>query len=366
MSTSETLRAAAASSHAHTTENPGYLRIATEEAFATPELLQRWKALLEKGGDLDPGFVGQWQYFLGDSPRSKGIAARLQDLGELRLRDMDDTGIAHQILSLTNPGVQIFDEATAVPLATSLNDQLAEAISKHPARFSGLAAIAPQNPAAAAKELERAVHRLGLKGAIVNSHTHSEYLDNPKFWDIFAAAESLDVPIYLHPSTPSRRMYEPFAEWGLEGAIYGFAIETSLHLLRIILSGVFDRFPKLRMVVGHLGEGLPYWFFRIDFFHRANVATNRYANVKKLNKKPSDYLKENVWYTTSGMAWEPPILYCQQVLGVDRVLYAMDYPYQFVPEEVKVTDNLPISAADKRKLYQSNAERVFNLAGLSG
>jgi 5-carboxyvanillate decarboxylase len=338
-----------------------YLRIATEEAFAPAELLQRWKALLEKGGNLDPGFVGQWGYFLGKSERSQGIASRLQDIGEGRIRDMDATGIARQILSLTNPGVQIFDAATGSALATSLNDQLAEAIRKYPARFSGLAAIAPQNPAAAAKELERGVRKLGLKGVIINSHTQGEYLDDPKFWDIFAAAEALDVPIYLHPSTPSARMYAPFAEWGLEGAIYGFAIETSLHLLRIIFAGVFDRFPKLRMVVGHLGEGLPYWFFRVDFFHRANVATNRYANVKKLEKKPSDYLRENVSVTTSGMAWEPPILYCQQVLGVDRVLYAMDYPYQFVPEEVKVTDNLPIKNADKKKLYQTNAERVFKL-----
>jgi 5-carboxyvanillate decarboxylase len=342
-------------------DSAGYLRIATEEAYAPPELLQRWKALLEKGANLDPGFVGQWSYFLGDSPRSKGIAWRLQDLGEQRIRDMDETGIARQILSLTNPGVQIFEAETGTALATAFNDQLAEAIRKRPDRFSGLAAIAPQNPAAAAKELERGVRKLGLKGAIINSHTQGQYLDDPKFWDIFAAAESLDVPIYLHPSTPSARMYAPFAEWGLEGAIYGFAIETSLHLLRIIFAGVFDRFPRLRLVVGHLGEGLPYWFFRIDFFHAANVASGRYANVKKLKKKPSEYIKDSVWVTTSGMAWEPPILYCQKVLGVDRVLYAMDYPYQFVPAEVRVTDDLPISDADNKKLYQSNAEAVFRL-----
>jgi 5-carboxyvanillate decarboxylase len=342
-------------------DSPSYVRIATEEAYAPPELLQRWKALLDKGANLDPGFVGQWSYFLGDSPRAKGIAVRLQDLGEQRIRDMDATGIARQVLSLTNPGVQIFDADTGTALAAAFNDQLAEAIQKRPDRFSGLAAIAPQNPGAAAKELERGVRKLGLKGAIINSHTQGQYLDDPKFWDIFAAAESLDVPIYLHPSTPSSRMYAPFAEWGLEGAIYGFAIETSLHLLRIIFSGVFDRFPRLRLVVGHLGEGLPYWFFRIDFFHAANVASGRYANVKKLTKKPSEYIKDSVWVTTSGMAWEPPILYCQKVLGGDRVLYAMDYPYQFVPAEVRVTDDLPISDADKKKLYQSNAEAVFRL-----
>lgn len=156
-------------------------------------------------------------------------------------------------------------------------------------------------------------------------------------------------------------MVAPFLDRGLDGAVFGFAVETSLHILRIVFSGVFDRFPKLRMMAGHLGEGLPYWFFRIDFMHQRLASNNRYASVPKLQKKPSDYLKENVYVTTSGMAWQPPILYAQSVLGVDRVLYAMDYPYQFVPEEVKVTDDLPISDADKKKLYQTNAERVFAL-----
>jgi 5-carboxyvanillate decarboxylase len=343
-------------------KKPLYLRIATEEAFAPAELLGEWKKMLDRGTELDPGFRDQWGYFLGASPRAAGIAARITDIGEARIRDMDSAGIARQILSLTNPGVQLFGPDEAASWAVSCNDQLAAAIKKHPNRFSGLAAVSPQNPAAAAKELERGVHKLGLKGAIINSHTKGEYLDDRKFWDIFAAAESLDVPIYLHPSTPSPRMYAPFAEWGFEGAIYGFAVETSLHVLRIIASGVFDRFPKLRMVVGHLGEGLPFWFFRLDFFHRANVASGRYPNVRKLKKNNlSDYLRENVWITTSGMAWEPAILYCQELLGADRVLYAMDYPYQFVFEEVKVTDNLRISTAAKKQLYQTNAEKVFNL-----
>jgi 2,3-dihydroxybenzoate decarboxylase len=274
---------------------------------------------------------------------------------------MDDSGIAMQILSLTAPGVQVFDAPEATALARSFNDQLSEAILKRPDRFSGLAAIAPQDPTGAAKELERGVRQLGLKGAIINSHTRGEYLDDSKFWPIFEAAEHLNVPVYIHPTTPPTSMIGPFIERGLDGAIFGFAVETGLHLLRVIVSGVFDRFPKLRIVVGHLGEGLPYWLFRIDFMHRAMVKANRYASVQKLQKQPSDYIKENVYVTTSGMAWEPPILYAQSVLGVDRVLYAMDYPYQFVPEEVQVTDNLPISDADKEKLYQTNAEQVFSL-----
>lgn len=342
--------------------SPPYLRFATEEAYAPPELFELYRELLEDGSHNDPGFASFMGFYLNNSgPRLTEIRAQIQDIGERRIRDMDQTGIAKQILSLTSPGVQVFDAPTAVSLATSFNDQLAEAIRKHPDRFAGLAAIAPQDPSAAAKELQRAVKSLHLKGAIVNSHTRGEYLDDWKFWEIFEAAESLGVPIYLHPNTPSPRMVGPFLDCGLDGAVFGFAVETSLHILRIVFSGVFDRFPKLRMVAGHLGEGLPYWLFRIDFMHQRLTSNNRYANVPKLQRKPSDYLKENFYVTTSGMAWEPPILYAQSVLGVDRVLYAMDYPYQFVPEEVKVTDDLPISDADKKKLYQTNAENVFAL-----
>jgi 5-carboxyvanillate decarboxylase len=337
-----------------------YLRIAAEEAWAPPELIARYRALLADGSHHDPGFESLWGFY-GRNPAVGGVMERMQDLGARRLADMDATGIARQILSLTAPGVQVFDADTAAGLARSSNEQLSQAIRKYPDRFAGLAAIAPQNPRAAAQELERGVRTLGLKGAIVNSHTRGEYLDDPKFWDIFAAAESLHVPIYLHPTTPSPAMIAPFLERGLDGAIFGFAVETGLHMLRIIVSGVFDRFPKLKIVTGHLGEGLPYWLFRIDFMHARMVAAGRYPSVGKLDRRPSEYLKENFYVTTSGMAWAPPILYAQQVLGVDRVLYAMDYPYQFVPDEVKVTDDLPISDADKKMLYQTNAERVFGL-----
>ncbi|RPH45055.1 MAG: amidohydrolase, partial [Lysobacterales bacterium] len=236
-----------------------------------------------------------------------------------------------------------------------------EAVRRHPDRFAGLAAVAPQDPAAAAKELERGVTSLGLKGAIINSHTLGEYLDDTKFWDIFAAAEALKVPIYLHPNTPSAGMIAPFLERGLEGALYGFGVETGMHLLAIITSGAFDRFPGLKIVVGHLGEALPFWLFRLDYMHRASVMAKRYSFMKPLQRKPSDYLRENVYVTTSGMAWEPAILFCRSVLGADRVMYAMDYPYQFVAEEVATQDNLALDDADKKKFFQLNAERVFAL-----
>jgi 2,3-dihydroxybenzoate decarboxylase len=333
-----------------------YKRIATEEAFTTPEILERYRTLLTEPG-VDAGFASLWGHF----SKNGLVTGRLVDLGEQRIADMDASGIAMQVLSLTAPGVQVFDADEAVALARSSNDEMAEAVRKHPARFAGLAAVAPQNPAEAAKELERGVRKLGLKGAIVNSHTRGEYLDDPKFWPIFEAAEALKVPIYLHPTALPAAMLQPFLERGLDGAIYGFGAETGLHILRIILAGVFDRFPNLQMVVGHLGEGLPFWLFRIDFMHRAMVKAKRYASVNALKRRPSEYLRENFHVTTSGMAWEPAILHTQCVLGVDRVLYAMDYPYQFVPEEVKVTDGLPISGEDKQKLYQLNAERVFSL-----
>jgi 5-carboxyvanillate decarboxylase len=342
--------------------NLGFKRIATEEAFATKEIIQAYRDLLARNGSSDIGFNSLMGYYLTNpSDRTRLVSERLQDLGARRIADMDATGIDVQILSLTSPGVQIFDADTAVGLARSANDELAAAIAAHPTRYAALAAVAPQDPAAAAKELERAVQKLGFKGAIVNSHTHGEYLDDPKFWDILAAAEALDVPLYIHPNTPSNAMIKPFMERGLDGAVFGFAVETGLHALRLVVSGAFDRFPRLKVVLGHLGEGLPYWLFRIDFMHGASVRSGRYASQPKLERRASEYLRDNFYYTTSGMAWTPPIRYVQSVMGMDRVMYAMDYPYQFVPEEVNVTDELPIGYEDLKAFYQTNAERVFKL-----
>jgi len=337
------------------------VRIAAEEAWAPKEILERYRKLLaQKPEAWDPGFRSLWGFFLGASERATALARRIQDLGEQRLADMDATGIAKQLVFLTSPGVQVFDASQAVALSQQVNDELIQKIKKHPDRFAGLAAIAPQDPGEAVKELQRAVG-LGLKGAVVNSHTQGSYLDEPKYWEIFEAAQALDVPLYLHPNTPPPEMIAPFLPRGLDGAIYGFAVETGLHVLRIVLAGVFDRFPKLRLVVGHLGEGLPFWLFRLDFMHASMVRAQRYAGVKPLKMKVSDYFKRNIWVTTSGMQWRPAILFAIEVLGSERVMYAMDYPYQFVPEEVKVTDELPISEADRKRLYEDNARDVFRL-----
>jgi 2,3-dihydroxybenzoate decarboxylase len=254
----------------------------------------------------------------------------------------------------------VFDAPTAVSLAESTNDQVAEAVRAHPTRFAALGAVAPQDPAAAAREAERAVRRLGLKGIIINSHTRGEFLDDPKFWEIFEAAEALQVPVYIHPQAPPPQMSAPYVEKGLEGALWGFAAETGLHLLAILRSGALDRFPGLRIVVGHAGEALPFWLYRLDYMNRTARPAIR-SGADRLKRTLSEYMRENVYVTTSGMAWAPVITFVQSVLGMDRVLYAMDYPYQFEPEEVATTDHLPISDADKKKLFQTNAERVFGV-----
>ncbi len=347
----------------HTTAaERGYRRIATEEAWSTPELMDRYRKILaEKPGD-DPGFANLWGFFANnESPRAKDLRDRIQDLDARRIADMDATGIDVQLLLLTAPGVQMFSAGDATALSISTNDQLAATIRKYPTRFAGLAAVAPQAPQAAAQELQRAVNQLGLKGAVINSHTMGEYLDDEKFWDIFAAAESLDVPIYIHPNSPPPKMIEPFLPRCLDAAIWGFQAETGLHALRLIVSGVFDRFPKLKIVLGHAGEGLPFWQSRIDFMHAGIVRSNRSPGVGPLKKKPSDYMRENFYYTTSGMAWEPAITFVQQQMGMDRVMYAMDYPYQYVAEEVAAMDALPLSPEHKKMFFETNAVNIFKL-----
>ena len=336
-------------------------RIATEEAFAPAELLELYRRLLHDGRG-DKGFESLWGFYLGSTAeRPRSVVRKLADLGAERLADMDAAGIDHQVLALTAPGTNVLDPATARSMATLANDVAAQAVRDHPDRYTALAAVALQDPDSAVAELERAVTRLGMCGVIVNSHVQGSYLDDQRFWPVLEAAELLDVPVYLHPNTPNDRMVEPLYEAGLDGAIFGFAVETGMHLLRIITSGVFDRFPRLRLVVGHLGEALPFWLPRIDHFHAAQVASGRYPAMKALQLRPSDYLRRNVWYTTSGMAWQPGIMFVRDVVGPDRVLYAMDYPYQYVPDEVRVQDELPLDADAMHEFYEGIATRVFHL-----
>ncbi|QNA87181.1 amidohydrolase [Sphingomonas sp. So64.6b] len=344
-------------------EGRAYKRIATEEAFCPPELLERYRRLLADNAVDDIGFNGMWGFYANSSSdRCQFIRDHLTDVGDVRLSHMDEAGIDFAVLALTSPGVQVMTTADGTAFATYANDWLADAIARNPDRFDGLAACAPQDPVAAAKEIERGVTKLGLKGVIVNSHIQHEYLDDQKFWAVFEAAEALDVPIYLHPNSPSDGLIKPMLGRGLDGAIWGFSVETGLHVLRIIVAGVFDRFPKLQLVLGHVGESLPFTLYRLDYMHRASAASGRYEGMPALKRSISDYLRDNVHYTNSGVAWDPPIRFLQETMGVDRVMYAMDYPYQYSVEEVARLDAMTIEPAAKKAFFEDNARKLFKLA----
>lgn len=339
-------------------DNPPYKRIATEEAWISQGVLDAYGKLLADGAPGEPGFRSMGGAIYGSGNDSPLVAA-LADIGAGRIAAMDELGIHMQLLSLTAPGVQVFDTGTATALASDSNDQLIDAVRAHPQRFAGLTAVAPQDPARAAREIDRGINSLGLNGVVVNSHTKGEYLDDEKFWDIFEAAEAMDAAIYIHPRTPSPDMLQPYLSRGLDQAILGFGAEVALHIVALITSGVFDRFKGLKIVIGHAGEGLPYWLYRIDYMQRNYRETVRRA--KKLERLPSEYLMTNVFITSSGVAWEPAILFAQQVLGVSQVMYAMDYPYQADVNEVAASDHFAMDDAAKKAFFQENAERVFNL-----
>jgi 5-carboxyvanillate decarboxylase len=339
----------------------GYLRIATEEAFATRAQIDVYLRMV-RDGTADRGMVSLWGFYAQSrSERATQIIERLLDLGEQRIRHMDETGIDKAVLALTSPGAQpLRDLAEAKNIARHANDFLAEQVAARPDRYVGLTTVAPQDPQWSALEIARGV-ALGFKGVQINSHTQGEYLDEPKFDPIFRALADTGQPLYIHPATPPDSMIGPMLEAGLDGAIFGFGVETGMHLLRLITTGIFDRYPDLQIMVGHAGEALPYWAYRLDYMHQAGVRSKRYARLQPLKKTILEYLRSNVLITTSGMAWAPAILFAQQVLGEDRVMYAMDYPYQYVADEVRTHDLLDIPIETKRKLMQTNAERWFKL-----
>jgi 2,3-dihydroxybenzoate decarboxylase len=325
--------------------NRPYRRIACEEGFLSPGVLaQNAKAS-----------TAQLQLITADGPASF-LAKPLLDLGPQRIAEMDADGIDMQVLLLSSPGVQVFDAATGVALATEANDYASAACAKYPRRFAALAAIAPQNPAAAARELQRAMSLPGMKGAIVNSHTDDEYLDDPKYWPIFEALVALDVPLYIHPREPAGAMNAAMSGPMVSGPAWAYAVETATHILRLIQAGVFDRFPTLKIVIGHLGEALPFWLPRID---------NRYSwNLRgppTLRKLPGDYIRDNIWVTTSGMNYWPQLEMTLKVMGSGKVLYATDYPFEKQGEAVGFVEAMPLDAAQKKALFEDNAVKVFKL-----
>jgi len=331
-------------------------RIATEEAFATPEQLAAYRLLAESGW-TDPD-VQFWRNMVAG--RFDDIVARLLDLGEGRIADMDRHGIDMQLLLLTSPGVQLFAPARASEMARASNDLLAGAIARHPTRFAGLATIAPHDPAGAVREMERAVRDLGLRGVVVNSHTGGRYLDEPAFWPILEAAEAMDLPIYIHPRSPPQNAAAAYAALGLDGGIWGYAAETGLHAMRLVRSGVFARYPGLKIVLGHLGEGLPWWLYRLDYM--AGLQSRRLG--RETNRKPSDYIRQNIWITTSGMNDADALRFCLTKLGPERILWAVDYPYQDAAEAVAFLDEMDLPTAHKAAIFGTNAERLFRIDSL--
>ena len=340
----------------------GYLRIATEEAFATREQIDVFLRMV-KDGTADKGMSSLWGFYAqSPSERAMQIIERLLDLGDRRIADMDATGIDVAILSLTSPGVQpLLDAEEAKAMVRRANDYLAERCAKYPTRFVGMTSIAPQDPIWSAAEIRRGASELGFRGVMVNSHTHGHYLDEPQFDPIFRALAETGQPLYIHPQTLPDNMIGGLIEAGLDGAIFGFGVETGMHLLRLITTGIFDRYPDLQIAVGHGGEAIPYWLYRMDFMHKAGVRSQRYARLKPLKKDLFGCLRENVLATTSGLPFPPAIKLMMEVMGDDRVMYAMDYPYEYVPDEVRAHDLLDVSDAAKKKLMQTNAERVFKL-----
>jgi 5-carboxyvanillate decarboxylase len=364
--------------------------VATEEAFACEEYAREVQKLIDaKVDDFDlykmwfsgeppkepgepwetwwkrvTGFVPEFDGGKGDGWLGwwRGTRGRLFDLGDVRLGVMDAAEIDVFILSLISPGVQLFDADTANAMARVTNDAMAEAIAKHPTRFAGLASFAPQDPKEAAKEIERAIETLGLNGLIVNSHTNGEYFDDPKFWPIFEAACAVDAPIYIHPRNPPtsdamRRMLTIHGGHRASEVVWGYQMETGLHAVRMILGGVFKQFPKLQIVLGHLGENVPAWLFRLNW-------AAQYAGIK-----PSELFKTNFYVTTSGVSRDPigfeMLAYCNRVLGPDRIMFAVDYPFGDANDAAWFMRNAPISREDKEKMAFMNAEKVFRIRASS-
>ena len=249
------------------------------------------------------------------------LLARLTDFGEMRLEAMDEAGIARSVLAIAGPGVQTErDVPTATRRARESNDFLAREIQKRPDRYSGFAHLAMQDPRGAADELERCMRELKFCGAMINGHTHGQYLDHPVALSVLGAAEALGAPIYIHPTDPVAPSPALEGVAGLRRATWEWGFETGSHALRLVFSGHFDRFPRAKVMLGHLGETLPFLLWRFD--SRAKL----YGI--KLAKPPSDYIKNNIVVTTSGMCSAEPLNCALAALGQDRVMFAADYPFE--------------------------------------
>lgn len=338
-------------------------RIATEEAFATAELAEAWLEIARNDPSASLDIPTGINFIFNNPPPGSNpdrFRRQLLDIGPERLAIMDAAGVDMHLLSVTIPGVQMFEPSRADALAISTNDQLAEAIARHPTRFAGLACLAPQSPQAAAKEMERAINKLKLNGFIINSHTDNLYLDDTRFAPVLEAAEALNRPIYLHPRAPSNGMAAPFRDYSIGGSIWGFGVETGTHAVRLMMSGVLDRFPRLKIVLGHMGEALPFWMWRLDHMAARRMKDGRMKPVELL---PSEYFRRNFAVTTSGFEAEDVLDLVIRHAGIENVMWAIDYPYESSADAVAFMERAPISAPDKARVYHANAERLFGIAG---
>ena len=286
----------------------------------------------------------------------ESVFRKLGDLGEERLKDMDDAGIDVQVLSLAAP-------PASTAFAERANDELYKVTKKYPERFVGLAALALQDPDGSATELERAVKELGFRGAKINTSISKEYIDKKKYWAIFDKAVELEVPIYLHPSVPEGELLKPFKDYPhLLGSIWGYGVATGLQVMRLICGGVFDEYPELKIILGHLGEALPFWSWRIDnrWRHEIELYVSNFK-VRKLMKYPSQYITDNFYMTPSGFFDNAAFMCTYEKVGADRILFAVDYPFESSKKAVQFVEALPIPEIDKEKIFHLNAEKVFSL-----
>lgn len=321
--------------------------IAIEEHFITPAFV------------AGPGKVSTERFRTG-RPGGAAIVDKLSELGDKRVAEMDAAGVDMQVLSLNSPGVEQSEAEEAVALARDANDYLADAVKRHPTRFAGFASLAIQSPDKAADELERCVRSLGFKGANINGHTRGRYLDDAFFTPVLARAEALGVPIYLHPTVPPQAVvdasyggFAPAVSGVFAAGGWGWHIETAVHVLRMVLGGVFDRHPKLQVAIGHLGEGIPFMLQRLN--------KNLPPSLTKLQRPVADYLRQNVHYTFGGFNFMPTFLNLLLEVGVDRIMFSVDYPYCTMEESCSFLQYLPVSEADRMRIAHGNAERLLGL-----
>jgi 2,3-dihydroxybenzoate decarboxylase len=305
---------------------------------------------------LSPGFEDYWQTTAGEITPDvfRQAVARLGEFGDLRIAQMDRDSIERAVLSIAGPGVQIErDTAIAVRRARESNDFLAREIAKRPGRYSGFAHLPMQDARAAAGELERAVRELGFVGAMINGHTNGQYLDHPSLYPFWERAEALRAVIYLHPADPPAAMPVLEGTYGLRRATWEWGVETGSHALRLVFGGHFDRFPHATLALGHLGEMMPYLLWRFD--SRAS-----FYGVK-LARRPSDYIRDNIAMTISGMYAAEPLNCAIDAVGHEHIMFATDYPFEPPDEASTFIDHVPLAENVRADICFNNAARLLGL-----